>query len=84
MLARAYPDIIDAKVAFTQAYALFNTAMGLGCVLGPGLAGFIYGKLGWQATAAAMAITCALGGLQVYFFTGSSVLASEQQSQSDV
>ena len=84
MLASDNLDIFDVRVGFTQAYAMFNAAMGLGCVLGPGLAGLIYEKLGWQATAAGMAVTCALGGLQVFRFTGSTIIDSKQQSRPGV
>ena len=77
VLAHQNPGIIDVRVAFVQAYAMLNAAMGLACAAGPGLSGFFYETMGWQATAAALALMCALGGLQVFFFTGSTLIDSE-------
>ena len=34
VLAHDNPGIINVRVAFVQAYAMFNAAMGLGCALG--------------------------------------------------
>ena len=84
VLARNNPDVIHVRVAFTQAYAMYNAAMGLACAVGPGLAGFLYGNLGWQATAFSLSFICALGGLQVFRFTGSTLIAPEQHSEPSV
>lgn len=82
-LAEQNPDIIDVRVAFAQAYATYNAVMGLACAAGPALAGFLYSTMGWQVTAAVLALVCALGGLQVFWFTGSSLKTSEQQNETN-
>ncbi|KAL8958118.1 MAG: hypothetical protein Q9183_005902, partial [Haloplaca sp. 2 TL-2023] len=50
---------------FALAYGLFNTALALGTMLGPALAGLVYDARGWTAAMLAMAAFCASGVVPV-------------------
>ena len=51
--------------AFAKAYGLFNTALALGTMVGPALAGLLYATEGWNVAVWAMAAVCASGVVPV-------------------
>ena len=57
--------------AFAQVYSLFNGALGLAAIVGPGLAGTLYDKTNWPVTVGVLAGLCGLGSLPVWRYTGS-------------
>lgn len=69
-LAERNPHTFDRKMAFAQAYSLFDSAVGFATAVGPAWAGFIYHQTTWQISVFSLACICALGSIQVYFYTG--------------
>ena len=69
-LVLKHPDTFGSKGAFAQAYSLFDAALGLATVAGPGCSGLLLEKTNWQITAGTLAILCAIGGLPVLVYTG--------------
>ena len=69
-LADQNPDTFGPTGAFAQAYSLFDAALGLATVVGPGWSGLFYEKTNWQITAGSLAILCAIGGVPVFYHTG--------------
>ena len=57
-------------MAFAQAYSLFDFAVGLATAVGPAWAGLIYHQTNWQISVFSLAFICALGSIQVFFYTG--------------
>ncbi|KAL9126720.1 MAG: hypothetical protein Q9217_004265 [Psora testacea] len=77
VLAEQNPGTFGNKGAYAQAYSLFDAALGLATVVGPGWSGLVYESTNWQITAGTMAILYALGGAPVFCFTGRT--ASKKQ-----
>lgn len=69
-LALEHPDKFGKKRAYAQAYSLFDAALGLATVVGPGWSGLFFEKTNWQITAATLAVICAVGGVPVFYYTG--------------
>lgn len=69
-LAQEHREVFGEKGAFAQAYSLFDAALGVATVVGPGWSGAFYSGTNWQITAGTLAALCALGGVPVYCFTG--------------
>lgn len=69
-LAKENPHTFDQKMAFAQAYSLFDSAVGLATAVGPTWAGFIYHRTSWPISVCSLAVICALGSIQVLFYTG--------------
>lgn len=65
------PSIFGVMGAFAQVYSLFNGALGLAAIVGPGLAGTLYDKTNWPITVGVLAGLCGLGSLPVWRYTGS-------------
>ncbi|KAI4217859.1 MAG: hypothetical protein L6R36_009240, partial [Xanthoria steineri] len=57
--------LVGTGGAFAQAYGLLNTALALGTITGPALAGLIYDREGWYKAMWAMAAFCASGVVPV-------------------
>lgn len=70
VLVHVNPNNFGSKGAFAQAYSLFDAALGLATVVGPGLSGALYIGTNWQIMAGALALFCAIGGVPVWCFTG--------------
>ncbi len=73
VLTKRYPDTFGSAGAYAQAYCFFVAALGAATVVGPLWSGFIYDQLGWEVTAASMALLCACGSIPVLRYTGGSV-----------
>ena len=73
ILTKEHPDIFGSAGAYAQAYCFFVAALGAATVVGPLWSGFIYDQLGWEVTAASMALLCACGSIPVLRYTGGSV-----------
>lgn len=71
VLAVNNPQVFKVMGAFAQVYSLFNGALGLAAVVGPGLSGTLYDKTSWQVTVGVLALLCALGSIPVWLYTGS-------------
>lgn len=69
-LAEDHREVFGEKGAFAQAYSLFDAALGIATVVGPGWSGAFYAGTSWQITAGTLAALCALGGGPVFWFTG--------------
>lgn len=70
-LSARNPSLFGVMGAFAQVYSLFNGALGLASIVGPGLAGTLYDKSNWQTTVGLLAGLCGLGSLVVWKYTGS-------------
>lgn len=70
VLVTVNPNSFGTKGAFAQAYSLFDAALGLATVVGPGLSGALYTGANWQIMAGTLALLCAVGGVPVWRFTG--------------
>ena len=70
VLVSVHPGSFDTKGGFAQAYSLFDAALGVACVIGPGWSGAFYTSTNWQIMAGTLALLCALGGVPVWYFTG--------------
>ena len=71
VLAANNPQVFNVMGAFAQVYSLFNGALGLAGVVGPGLSGTLYDQTSWQLTVGVLALLCALGSIPVWLYTGS-------------
>ena len=69
-LVEEHPSNFGPKGAFAQAYSLFDAALGVATVVGPGLSGALLQYTSWQITAGSLAIMCAVGAVPVLLFTG--------------
>ncbi|KAL8713672.1 MAG: hypothetical protein Q9220_002198 [cf. Caloplaca sp. 1 TL-2023] len=69
-MAKEHDSAFGPKGPFAKVYGLFNSALALGIMLGPALAGFVYEKEGWRATVWALAALCASGIVPIVLFTG--------------
>jgi MFS family permease len=69
-LAEENPHTFDKKMAFAQAYSLFDSAVGLATAIGPVWAGFIYQQTNWTTSVFSLAFICALGSIGVFRYTG--------------
>ena len=69
-LANENPSIFGQRGAYARAYSLFDAALGVAIVVGPGWSGPIYKMTNWPVTAGSLALLCAIGGIPVYYFTG--------------
>lgn len=69
-LVEENPHTFDKKMAFAQAYSLFDSAIGLATAVGPVWAGFIYQQTNWQISVFSLAFICALGSVGVFRYTG--------------
>ncbi|MCJ1453156.1 hypothetical protein MMC28_003501 [Mycoblastus sanguinarius] len=72
ILAHKNPSLFGVMGAFAQVYSLFNAALGLAAIVGPGLAGTLYDRTSWQITVGVLAGLCAVGSLPVWRYTGSA------------
>jgi MFS family permease len=56
--------------SFTQAYSVFDAAIGVAMAAGPGLSGLLYKTTSWRMMSGIMAVICGLGGIYVFMHTG--------------
>lgn len=77
VLAANNPQVFHVMGAFAQVYSLFNAALGLGSVVGPGLSGILYAKTSWELTGGILALLCALGSIPVWLYTGAAKKANK-------
>ncbi|KAL8685453.1 MAG: hypothetical protein Q9224_005810, partial [Gallowayella concinna] len=68
-LGEDHRSLFGPNGAFAKAYGLFNTALALGGMVGPALAGLCYDVEGWNVAVWVMAILCASGIAPVVLFT---------------
>lgn len=64
-LGEDHRSLFGPSGAFAKAYGLFNTALAVGAMVGPALAGLLYEIEGWNVAVWAMAILCASGTVPV-------------------
>lgn len=79
VLAKDNPETLGRAgktAAFAQVYSLFNAALGIACIVGPGLSGLIYEKLGWTINSVVLASITAVGGVLAIRYTGPTVSSS--------
>lgn len=69
-LANENPSVFGQKGAYARAYSLFDAALGVAILVGPGWSGAVYEMTNWPVMAGTLAFLCALGGIPVFFFTG--------------
>lgn len=69
-LASQHPDAFGSRGAFAQAYSLFDAALGLATVVGPGWSGVFFEETNWQIMSGTLAVICGIGGVPVFLYTG--------------
>ncbi len=77
---QASASTVGSKGAFAQAYSLFDAAMGLATVAGPGRSGLLK-KTKWQITARTLAVLCTIGGVPVLGYMGEE--AKEERKEAE-
>ena len=77
-LASQHPDTFGSRGAFAQAYSLFDAALGLATVAGPGWSGIFFEETNWQITAGTLAVICGIGGVPVLCYTGRGTEKDEE------
>lgn len=70
ILARKNPTLFGVMGAFAPVYSLFNGALGVAVIVGPGLSGTLYDKTDWKITMGVLAGLCAAGAAPVWLYTG--------------
>lgn len=70
----------DKTGMFAQSFSIFSGALGVASVVGPGLPGLFYGKIGWPGVVGVLTAMVAAGGLQVFRHTGKRMLPARTAS----
>lgn len=66
----ASPGIFGPKGAYAQAYALFNTAFALGCLIGPIWGGMIEETAGWATMTWTVGLLSGVSAIPVFLWAG--------------
>ncbi|OCL02398.1 MFS general substrate transporter [Glonium stellatum] len=63
------PRFVSKSGAYAQAYGLFVSFQGLGCTIGPLIAGALRQGCGWETMATVLGILCGVSAIPVLLFT---------------